>query len=94
MGTTGRDKEPVPGLVPESEAEPGLLLYRLDVDGEIFEVRRGHAGGTNYDWISGPNKGYGFGSSGPVDLSESHHRESIRNFLSMIDPQTGYIADD
>lgn len=92
--TGGRDNEPVPGLVTGSEAEPGPLLYRLDVDGEIFEVRRGHAGGTNYDWISGPNEGYGFGSSGPEDLPEASHRESIRNFLGMIDPQTGYIADD
>ena len=69
-------------------------MCRLDIDGEIFEVRRGQGGGTNYGWVSGPNPGYGFGSSGGGDLSEAHHRESIRNFLSMIDPKTGYIADD
>ena len=51
-------------------------------------------GGTAYDWLSGPNKGYGFGSSGTPHLSMEEHRESIRVFLAMIDPYTGYIGDD
>jgi len=44
--------------------------------------------------VSGPNKGYGFGSSAGPDLPEADHRERIRNFLGMIDPATGYIAED
>src|SRR5436190_23587897 len=49
-------------------------------------------GGTAYDWLSGPNKGYGFGSSGTPNRSVEEHRESIRAFLAMIDPNTGYIG--
>ena len=42
----------------------------------------------------GPNKDHGFGSSGPPNRSVEEHRESIRAFLAMIDPDTGYIGDD
>jgi hypothetical protein len=51
-------------------------------------------GGTNYDWLSGPNKGYGFASSGTPNRSVKEHREHIRVFLAMIDPNTGFIEDD
>ena len=51
-------------------------------------------GGTAYDWLSGPNEGYGFGSSGTPDRPVQEHREHIRVFLAMIDPDTGYIGDD
>jgi hypothetical protein len=57
-------------------------------------MRRGRGGGTDYDWVSGPNEGYGFGSSADPALPEEQHRESIRTFLGMIDPATGYIAED
>ena len=69
------------------------MLFTLDVDGERFAIRRAGDGGTAYDWLSGPNKGYGFGSSGPPDRPVEEHRESIRAFLAMIDPDTGYIGD-
>jgi hypothetical protein len=70
-------------------------LFTLDVDGERFANRRAAwgQGGTCYDWLSGPNEGYGFGSSGTPDRSMEEHRESIRVFLAMIDPNTGYIGD-
>ena len=70
------------------------MLFTLDVDGERFAIRRAGDDGTAYDWLSGPNKGYGSGSSGPPDRSVEEHRESIRAFLAMIDPDTGYIGDD
>ena len=70
------------------------MLFTLDVDGERFAIRRNGDGGTAYDWLSGPNKGYGFGSSGTPNRSVEEHRESIRIFLAMIDPNTGYIGDD
>ena len=57
-------------------------------------IRRAGDGGTAYGWLSGPDKGYGFGSSGPPNRSVEEHRESIRVFLAMIDPNTGYIGDD
>ena len=81
----------VPGVAPDSTLKRGRLLYTLDVDGEVFTVRS-HEGGTDYDWVSGPNKDYGFGTSAR-DMPEEGHRESIRDFLAMIDPVTGYIGD-
>ena len=91
--TSGDDKA-VPTEYPHAEAARGKVLYTLEVDGEVFAVRRAPGGGTGYDWVSGPNDGYGFGSSAQVDQPEDEHRSSIRNFLSMIDPETGYIAED
>jgi len=71
------------------------VLFTLDVDGERFAIRRaGGDGGTAYDWLSGPNKGYGFASGGTPNRSVEEYRESIRVFLAMIDPSTGYIGDD
>jgi hypothetical protein len=46
------------------------------------------------DWLSGPNQGYGFGSSRTPNRPVEEHRQSIRVFLSMINPDTGYIGDD
>ena len=70
------------------------MLFTLDVNGERFAIRQAGDGGTDYDWLSGPNKGYGFESSGPPNRSMEEHRESIRAFLAMIDPNTGYLGDD
>jgi len=66
----------------------------MTVDGEEFAVRPAADGGTMYDWLSGPNPDYGFGSSGEPTQSVAEHRERIRTFLAMIDPATGYIGDD
>ena len=92
MTDAGGPDEPVPGIYVPTDADRGRLLYTLEVDGETFAVRS-RGGGVDYDWISGPNKGYGFGSSGGTDQSREAHEESIRAFLGMIDPATGYIAD-
>jgi len=73
---------------------PRPVLFTLDVDGERFAIGQGEDGGTTYDWLSGPNKGYGFASSGAPNRSVEEHQESIRVFLAMIDPKTGYIEDD
>lgn len=83
----------VPGLYRGPEGRPGPVLLRLEVDGELFAVRASGGGGTAYDWLSGPNDGYGFGSSGSPARSVAEHRESIRTFLAQIDPATGYIGD-
>ena len=84
----------VPAVYRGKEGWPGPVLFTLDVEGERFAIRRAGDGGTAYDWLSGPNKGYGFGSSGTPNRSMEEHRESIRVFLAMIDPDTGYIGDD
>lgn len=84
---------PVPGLGPSAEDPPGPVVLSLEVDGEQFAVREA-AGGWAYDWVSGPNEGYGFATSGPVGDGLEEHQRAIRSFLSMIDPATGYIGDE
>lgn len=69
---------------------------RLVVDGEEFSVTtRGH-GQYDYSWTSGRNRGYGFTSftSDRSTLPAGRHARSVRNFLGMIDPATGYIEED
>ena len=68
---------------------------RVIVDGEVFDVTtqpddRGH---YHYAWISGPNTGYGFSSASSDGRPSSivDHEEAIRNFLSHVDPETGFI---
>ena len=83
----------VPAVYRGTEGRPARVLFTLDVDGERFAVRRA-GDGTAYDWLSGPNKGYGFASGRTPNRSVEEHRESIRVFLAMIDPDTGYIGED
>jgi hypothetical protein len=51
----------VPAVYGGTEGRPGPVLFTLDVDGERFAIRRAGDVGTAYDWLNGPNKGYGFG---------------------------------
>jgi hypothetical protein len=92
MADRSDSDDAVPGLSPDSAVKRGRLLHVLEVDGEVFQVR-GHDAGTDYDWVSGPNADYGFGTSAR-DMPEEWHRQHIRDFLAMIDPETGYIEDD
>lgn len=65
------------------------------VDGEQFEVteRVSEPGVYELRWTSGPNEGYGFASAtyGGEGQSEAELEDAIRNFLSQVDPSTGYI---
>lgn len=71
---------------------------KLVVDGETFSVRRrsGRPPTYDFDWLSGPNPGYGFstGLHGATHLTEPQLREEISDFLAGIDPETGYLADN
>ena len=83
---------PLPKPPDESTVGPAV---RVTVDGEDFEVRAspGRPGAYHYEWISGPNPGYGF-SSARSDAQPStmeEHEGAIRNFLAQVDPETGYI---
>lgn len=98
---SGKDGDPdaVPGIAPEAKGDADALSFTLEVDGERFAVHMADRPGadysdTGYTWLSGPNKGYGFGSGGPSNPSLEDHRERIREFLAMVDPTTGYIEDD
>jgi hypothetical protein len=80
---------------------------RLTVDGEVFDVRPSADGrGFHFDWVSGPNPGYGFSTGGPLVFVPDGQQAPaaappddrdlvahIRLFLEQIDPDTGYIAD-
>jgi len=83
----------IPALYPQQQGEsvPAIVL---NVDGEVFELRPDETRGTGYSWSTGPNPGYGFGSSPTLDYSLDDHRNSIRSFLAMVDPTTGYIEDN
>ncbi len=91
-GRDDGDWAAVPGVSP-SGAAGGGEASTLEVDGEVFELRPDGRGGTHYDWVSGPNPGYGFTMS-PTAESAEEHRDNVCGFLSMIDPATGYIGED
>lgn len=53
-------------------------------------------GTYHYSWVNGPPDGYGF-TSGRSDRQRDTleaHEAHIREFLSAVDPMTGYIEDD
>jgi hypothetical protein len=85
-----RSVDAVPGVA--SEPTRGRAVT-IEVNGQVFECRPDGRGGTDYDWVSGPNKGYGFTVSPTEGFSLDDHRESIRDFLDQIDPATGFIED-
>ena len=65
------------------------------VDSEHFDVteRVGEPGVYDLRWVSGPNADYGFASAkyGGDGQTDAELEEAIRNFLSQVDPNTGYI---
>lgn len=77
---------------------PAQREWLLSAGTELFRVRlrprHGRLVEYDYDWLTGPNDGYGFGLSGPFVLSEDDHRARIQQFLAGIDPATGYLAED
>lgn len=68
---------------------------RVTVDGNVFDIVAlpGRPGEYNYRWVSGPNPDYGFSSasSSKRRLEMLDHVNAIRNFLTQINPKTGYI---
>jgi hypothetical protein len=65
------------------------------VDGEHFDVteRVGEPGVYELRWTSGPNADYGFATSSysGEHQTDAELRDAIRDFLSRVDPSTGYI---
>lgn len=88
------DPGAVPGVWPETDTEADFTSRTLDVDGEVFALRRAQYGGTDYTWLSGPNSGYGFSLSPTPNISLEEDRDNIREFLADIDPTTGYLSED
>lgn len=84
----------------EGQADPaGVTTFDVEVNGEQFDVRvvvdssTGYTN-TSYTWLTGPNKGYGFGIGGPPNPSLEDHQQRVQEFLAMVDPTTGYIKDE
>ena len=90
----GGDWAAFPAVDPNAQAAAGPVLFNLEIDEPLFAVRLAPGGGWHYDWLNGPNEGYGFASSGPPHRTRDEHRQQVRTFLSMVDPATGYIADN
>jgi hypothetical protein len=80
-----------PGL--RSEDDAAAPAFTLEVDGQVFALRPDGRGGMGYDWLSGPNSGYGFGLSPADGRTTEQHVGHIRDFLAEVDPATGYLAD-
>lgn len=100
-GDSGDHSAAMPHMYRDVEGQPdtdSIETITLEVDGERFAVRvvvdpaTGYTD-TGYTWLSGPNKGYGFGTGGPPNPSLEEHRQRVREFLAMVDPATGYIED-
>ncbi|MER7420346.1 hypothetical protein ABT346_26785 [Micromonospora peucetia] len=89
--------EPEPGLAPEHlgpsyDGDPIMVT----VDGQDFRVRvrAGKPGTYDFNWLSGPHDyGFGLSRSDGYAMSLPEMEEAIRDFLSQIDPATGYLAE-
>lgn len=70
-------------------------MKRIVVDGEHFDVteRVGEPGVYELRWTSGPNADYGFATStySGETQTDAELDNAIRDFLSRVDPSTGYI---
>jgi hypothetical protein len=67
----------------------------MTVDDQLFVVTTDPAqqGTHHFEWVSGPNKGYGFTAqmSTREPMTRADMEQAIRNFLVQVDPTTGYI---
>jgi hypothetical protein len=56
-------------------------------------VRAGEPGVYDFRWTSRPKPGYGFSSAGHGSggMTDAELEDAIRNFLSQVDPTTGYL---
>jgi len=68
---------------------------RVEVDGQLFDVlaHPDRPGQYHFEWVSGPNPGYGFtsASSDRSAMTMPDFDDAIRGFLAQVDPETGYI---
>lgn len=84
--------------MPDDHSEVSPDRLRLIVDGQVFDVGYDpdQPGAYHYSWANGINDGYGFGSrrSDHERSTVAEHEANIRDFLTAVDPETGFIEDD
>jgi hypothetical protein len=77
---------------------PSPDKLELEVDGSRFSVQydESQPGAYHYTRMSGPGVGHGYTArrSDHRRKSLAEHEESVRHWLSLLDPRTGYAADD
>lgn len=90
-------------------AHDGPFILTVDGEVFTVRIRPEEPVACDYAWDSGPNDGYGFSSFQHIafasiqdragtpstiePMTVDEHRESIRDFLRQINPDTGYLGD-
>jgi hypothetical protein len=71
-----------------------MTTWRFTVGGHdwLARDRIDEPGAYDYDWLTGPPS-YGFGekTSDGSPVSEEHMKAAIADFLSQVNPETGYL---
>jgi hypothetical protein len=69
----------------------------IEVEGERFRITV-DGDGASYDWLTGPNKDYGFSlavmGATKFTFPREFHVSQIRQFLADVDPETGLLPED
>lgn len=63
------------------------MLFTVEVDGERFAIRRSVDGGTNYEWLTGPDQGWA--TSDPPDRPHDAHVADLRKSLRGLAAEDG-----
>lgn len=94
MSQSGGGSGPIAG----DWTQPYDPPYETVVNGETWLVRQRttEPGTYDFDWVSGPNENYGFtlASSDGSASTATEIDDAIRQFLTDVDPETGYISED
>ncbi len=77
MGDDPASSDAVPGIDRRSRRSP--VLFIVEVDGERFAIRRSVDGGTDYEWLTGPDQGWA--TSDSPDRPYDAHVADLRNSL-------------
>ena len=82
MGEDRTSAEALPGVDRRSRESP--VLFTAEFDGERFAVRRSVDGGTDYEWLTGPDQGWATSESPdrPHDAHFAELRDSLRDFAA------------
>ena len=81
MGEDPASADAVPGIDRRSRRAP--VLFTVEVDGERFAIRRSVDGGTDYEWLTGADQGWGTSDSPdrPYAAHVADLRDSLRDLV-------------